>query len=74
MEEFEGRTDADATRRMVRSAAEVGMNTLRIWGGGIYPPEPFFDEADNLGIMILHDMMYAAAVWEGPIVFYHYRE
>lgn len=74
MEEFEGRSDADATRRMVRSAAEAGMNTLRIWGGGIYPPEPFFDEADNLGIMILHDMMYAAAVWEGPIVFYHYRE
>lgn len=74
MEALEGRADDAATRRLVLSAAEAGMNTLRVWGGGIYPPESFFDACDEAGIMVLHDMMYAAAVWEGPIVFYHYRE
>lgn len=74
MEAFEGRADDAATRRLVLSAAETGMNTLRVWGGGIYPPESFFDACDEAGVMVLHDMMYAAAVWEGPIVFYHYRE
>jgi beta-mannosidase len=45
-------------RQMVRSAADGGMNTLRVWGGGIYPPREFFDACDEHGVMVLQDMMY----------------
>ena len=43
MEELEGRMDADAHRILVRSSAEAGMNTLRVWGGGIFYPSAFYD-------------------------------
>jgi hypothetical protein len=58
MEEMEGRLRADAHRTLVQSAAHAGMNTLRIWGGGIFMPGMWFDACDELGIMIYHDMMY----------------
>jgi len=59
MEELEGRLSADAYRYLVRSAAAAGFNTMRVWGGGIYPPTVFFDECDANGILLYHDIMYA---------------
>ena len=41
MEELEGRLDGEAHRTLVRSAAEAGFTTLRVWGGGIYEPDAF---------------------------------
>lgn len=52
MEELEGRLDASAYDRMVQSAADAHFNLFRVWGGGIYPPEAFFDAADRNGILI----------------------
>ncbi|CAE7551663.1 MANBA [Symbiodinium sp. CCMP2592] len=59
MEELEGRMLGKAHRVMVRSAAEGGMNTLRVWGGGIFLPDEFYDACDELGLVVFHDMMYA---------------
>eukprot|EP00730_Choanoeca_flexa_P008569 TRINITY_DN12506_c0_g2_i18.p1 TRINITY_DN12506_c0_g2~~TRINITY_DN12506_c0_g2_i18.p1 ORF type:complete len:975 (+),score=156.28 TRINITY_DN12506_c0_g2_i18:81-2927(+) len=59
MEELEGRMSAEAHRRLVISAREAGMNTLRVWGGGIFYPQVWYDACDELGIMIYHDMAYA---------------
>ena len=58
MEELEGRMRADAHRTLIQSAAHGGMNTLRVWGGGIFLPGVFFDACDELGVMVYHDMMY----------------
>ncbi|CAE7271945.1 MANBA, partial [Symbiodinium pilosum] len=59
MEELEGRMLGEAHRVMVRSAADGGMNTLRVWGGGIFLPDEFYDACDELGLVVFHDMMYA---------------
>lgn len=40
------------------------MNTLRVWGGGIFEYDAFFDAADTLGILLYHDMMYVYQYWE----------
>jgi hypothetical protein len=40
---------ADAHRTLVQSAAHAGMNTLRVWGGGIFLPGTWFDACDELG-------------------------
>ena len=58
MEELEGRASALALRTMVESAAAGGMNTLRIWGGGLFFYDAFYDAADELGLMIYHDLMF----------------
>jgi hypothetical protein len=59
MEELEGRMSADAHHQLVVSAAVGQLNTLRVWGGGMFLPRAFYDAADELGILLYHDMMYA---------------
>jgi beta-galactosidase/beta-glucuronidase len=31
---------------------------LRVWGGGVFLPPSFYDTADELGVLVFHDMMY----------------
>lgn len=45
MDLLDGRMSAEAHRRLVRSAAEGNMNTIRVWGGGIWEPRAFWDAA-----------------------------
>jgi hypothetical protein len=58
MEMFENRFSADAYRRLVISAAEGGFNMLRVWGGGSYYHDAFYDTADATGVLIYRDMQY----------------
>lgn len=59
MDELEGRLSAEAHHQLVDSAAAGGMNTFRIWGGGIFYPDAFYDAADELGMIMYHDAMYS---------------
>lgn len=58
MDELEGRVTAGAHRAVVRSAADGGMNTLRVWGGGTFLPDEWYDACDELGVLVYHDMQY----------------
>ena len=51
--------DADAHRALVKSAADGAFNTLRVWGGGMFLPDAWYDACDELGLMVYHDMQYA---------------
>ena len=72
MDELEARVSDRALRQLVYSAADANMNAIRIWGGGIYYPESFYSAADERGVMIYHDMIYAqeghsaCCPWYGP--------
>ena len=57
MDQLEGRLTEEAHRAMVHSAAEAGMNMLRVWGGGMVLPQSFYDACDQMGILVYHDMM-----------------
>jgi len=59
MEEVEGRLDAGAHRILVHSAAAAHMNTLRVWGGGLYYPRAFYEACDDFGVLLYHDMAYS---------------
>ena len=41
------------------SAFAANMNVLRIWGGGMYMTDEFYEMADQTGMMIWHDMMFS---------------
>ncbi|KAF7233109.1 Beta-mannosidase [Paragonimus skrjabini miyazakii] len=54
-----------AIKRLLRSAVAAGINLIRVWGGGRYEPNEFYTEADRLGLMIWHDMMFAVTTYPG---------
>ena len=55
--------NADNTLRLLRQAKEAHFNMLRVWGGGIYPSDDFFNLCDSLGILVWEDFMYAGTMY-----------
>ncbi|KQN94114.1 beta-mannosidase [Sphingomonas sp. Leaf231] len=59
---FPARVTAGKMRGLLADAKAANMNMIRIWGGGYYLPDAFFDAADELGLMIWSDFMFGGAV------------
>ena len=55
--------NADNTLSLLRQAEEAHFNMLRVWGGGIYPSDDFFNICDSLGILVWEDFMYAGTMY-----------
>ena len=55
------RTAAATYETLVRQAHEANFTMLRVWGGGLYEPEAFYDACDRYGILLWHDFMFACA-------------
>ncbi|MCP8884222.1 glycoside hydrolase family 2 protein [Devosia sp. XJ19-1] len=53
------RVNPSVIRDLLESARAANMNMLRIWGGGQYEPDWFYDLCDELGILIWHDFMFS---------------
>ena len=54
----------EKTRKLLEQCVgDAHMNMLRIWGGGIYPPDYFFEICDSLGILVWQDFMFAGSTY-----------
>ena len=56
------RITPERTRALLQHAHDCNFNTIRVWGGGYYPGEEFFDACDELGLMVFEDMMLACGM------------
>lgn len=61
---FLSRVTKERTRKLLEDAVWANHNCIRIWGGGYYPDDFFFDACDELGLLVWQDMMFACASYE----------
>lgn len=56
-------------RRLLCSAKEAHFNMIRVWGGGIYEPDYFYELCDSLGLYVWQDFDYSCAIYPGDSAF-----
>lgn len=59
----ERQSDKNKLEYLMSSVKEANMNSVRVWGGGVYESDYFYDLADEYGILIWQDMMFACAMY-----------
>ncbi len=66
---FQERVTPAFTEQIIQSAVESNMNMLRVWGGGIYQTDLFYDLCDRKGVLVWQDFMYACAMYPNDASF-----
>jgi beta-mannosidase len=56
---------AERTEKLIKDCVEANFNLIRVWGGGIYPDDYFFESCDRHGIIVWQDFMFACASYPG---------
>lgn len=62
---FLDRVTPEKYEHIIKSAADCNFNMLRVWGGGIYEKEIFYNLCDKYGILIWQDFMFACNMYPG---------
>lgn len=59
-----GQRSRERTRQLLMDCKAANFNVIRVWGGGFYPDDWFFDLCDELGLAVWEDFMFACSVYE----------
>jgi beta-mannosidase len=65
LESFPSRLTREDYESAISDAVKANFNMLRVWGGGIYEDDAFYELCDENGIMVWQDFMFACAMYPG---------
>ena len=57
------RVNGERTRHLLEACRDAHFNVIRVWGGGYYPDDFFYDICDELGLVVWQDFMFACCVY-----------
>jgi beta-mannosidase len=66
---FPTRITKDKYRELLESVRDTNMNMLRVWGGGIYERDDFYDLCDEMGILVWQDFMFGCSLYPADEAF-----
>lgn len=69
MNYFPAQTQAEQYTQMLANCKENNFNMLRVWGGGVYEDDVFYDACNDNGIMIWQDFMFACSMYPADSLF-----
>ncbi|MBQ6416296.1 MAG: glycoside hydrolase family 2 protein [Butyrivibrio sp.] len=58
------RITPERTRQLLEDCKTANFNSIRVWGGGFFPGDEFYDICDELGLIVWQDLMFACAVYD----------
>jgi len=58
------RTSKKRTERLIKDCIEAHYNMIRVWGGGYYPSDDFYELCDQYGLIVWQDFMFACSVYD----------
>jgi beta-mannosidase len=62
---FPSRITDESTKYLIEQMVKSNFNAIRVWGGGFYQKDFFYETCDSLGIMVWQDLMFACAMYPG---------
>lgn len=64
------RLNRERSEKLLKDCIFANFNSIRVWGGGFYPDDYFFELCDELGIIVFMDLMFACTAYPSDEEFY----
>lgn len=66
---FLSEVNKESYTHLLQLAVDANLNMLRVWGGGVYEQDEFYEQCDKRGILVWQDFMFACAMYPGDTAY-----